>query len=143
MRRSGSRICSIVTKMTRVAGLPQTASERAFDLFLKSSISKPKQRWRCGLCYGTQSRIRWPRCSRCSVPSDGHAASQFAPAFRFMGGNIRRNRNFDGVEPGRKRVSSAKAVSRDSLMSPSLMQQFRHGSRMCRPAKCSIARAEA
>ena len=38
-----------VTKMTRVAGLPQTASERAFDMFLKvrhvQSLNRRKKRF--------------------------------------------------------------------------------------------------
>jgi len=35
-----------ITKMTRIAGLPQTSSERAFDMFLKSNTSSGQ--WRRG-----------------------------------------------------------------------------------------------
>ena len=99
-----------VTKMTRVAGLPQTASERAFDLFLKvQHIQVAKQRRRCRVRHRHANLKHDGRdVHDAALSADGHAASQFAPAFRFMGGNIRRNRDFDGVEPGRKRLSSAK-----------------------------------
>jgi N12 class adenine-specific DNA methylase len=53
--------------MTRVAGLPQTASERAFDLFLKvQHIKRETKEW-CFSPRAHQSQTRWPRCSRCSA----------------------------------------------------------------------------
>ena len=59
-----------ITKMTRVAGLPQTASERAFDLFLKvQHIQARNQGGGVVFATGTPISNTMQRCSPCNAIS--------------------------------------------------------------------------
>ncbi|RRJ96987.1 hypothetical protein Ga0100231_024905 [Opitutaceae bacterium TAV4] len=91
-----------VTKMTRVAGLPQSASERAFDMFLKvQHVQKQKQRRRCRLRHGHAGyQHDGGNVHPETVPANGRFAEPAAGSFRFVGRDLRRNRHGDGTGPG-------------------------------------------
>ena len=58
---------SYLTKMTRIAGLPQTASERAFDMFLKARhVQSLNGGGGVVFATGTPIANSMARCSRCS-----------------------------------------------------------------------------
>ena len=61
-----------VTKMTRIAGLPNSDSNRAFDMFLKIRYLQESVVTAAGSSSPPvhPSPILWPRCTRCSAISD-------------------------------------------------------------------------
>ena len=98
--------------MTRVAGLPQTASERAFDLFLKVQHIQAKNSGG-GVVFATGTPISNTMAEMFTMQrylQMGDAATQRAPAFRLVGGHFRRDRHRDGTEPGRSRLPPAKPL---------------------------------
>ena len=101
-----------VTKMTRVAGLPQTASERAFDLFLKVQHIQARNKGG-GVVFATGTPISNTMAEMFTMQrylQMSSAATESASALRFVGGHVRRDRDGDGAEPGRQRLSPAKPL---------------------------------
>ena len=101
-----------VTKMTRVAGLPQTASERAFDLFLKVQHIQAKNRGG-GVVFATGTPISNTMAEMFTMQrylQMGSAAPKRPPTFRLMGRDVRRNCYRDGTEPGRSGLPFAKPL---------------------------------
>jgi hypothetical protein len=115
-----------VTKMTRVAGLPQTASERAFDLFLKVQHIQAKNRGG-GVVFAT------------GTPISNTMAEMFTMQRYLQMGTLRRNRlqHFDSWAGTFGETVTSMELSPDGsgyrLQSrfarfvnvPELMQQFR------------------
>jgi hypothetical protein len=115
-----------VTKMTRVAGLPQTASERAFDLFLKVQHIQAKNRGG-GVVFAT------------GTPISNTMAEMFTMQRYLQMGTLRRNRlqHFDSWAGTFGETVTTMELSPDGsgyrLQSrfarfvnvPELMQQFR------------------
>jgi hypothetical protein len=115
-----------VTKMTRVAGLPQTASERAFDLFLKVQHIQEKNRGG-GVVFAT------------GTPISNTMAEMFTMQRYLQMGTLRRNglQHFDSWAGTFGETVTAMELSPDGsgyrLQSrfarfvnvPELMQQFR------------------
>ena len=115
-----------VTKMNRVAGLPQTASERAFDLFLKVQHIQAKNRGG-GVVFAT------------GTPISNTMAEMFTMQRYLQMGTLRRNRlqHFDSWAGTFGETVTAMELSPDGagyrLQSrfarfvnvPELMQQFR------------------
>jgi hypothetical protein len=101
-----------VTKMTRVAGLPQTASERAFDMFLKVQHVQ-RQNGGGGVVFATGTPVTNTMAEMFTMQRylqmDVSAAPEIA-ALRLVGRHVRRNRDGDGTRPRWRGLPAQHAV---------------------------------
>ena len=98
-----------VSKMTRIAGLPQTASERAFDMFLKVRYIQ-RMNGGGGVVFATGTPIANSMAEMFTMQrylQMGDAEEAARASFRFVGGNVRRAGDGDGTCPGWRGLPAA------------------------------------
>ena len=115
-----------VSKMTRIAGAAQTASQRAFDMFLKVLHLQRMNRGG-GVVFATGTPIAnsvAEMYTDAAVSPNGCPEGIKGGPFRFLGGHLRRTGDGDGIGAGRVRLPPQHPV-RPFINVPELMQQFR------------------
>ena len=130
------------TKMSRIAGLPNSDSNRAFDMYMKTRYIRRDER-------RARRRLRHRHADLEHHGRDVHDAALSRPgsaegagrrAFRCLGGEFRRGRNVARTCPGRLGIPDAHAVRASSSICRNCCRCSAR-SRTCRPPTCSICRA--
>jgi len=100
-----------VTKMNRIAGLPNSESNRAIDMFIKTRYLKDKSGGRALYSpKARRSRTRWQRCTPRSVISPRKCSRPAAWSISTPGPQLRRGGYIAGTRPGRIGLPDAYAI---------------------------------
>jgi len=110
--------------MTRIAGLPQTSSERAFDMLLKTATFR-RSTAAAELCLRRERHCQQRRRNvyDAAVFANGNPQQAKAATLRFLGGNLRRAGDSDGACARRRGYRLNTRFAR-FINVPELMQIF-------------------
>ena len=101
-----------ISKMTRIAGLPQTASRTRLRYVFESSAHPEGQRRRRGrLCHRHAHRQQHGRnVHHAALSAAGRFEETESASFRFLGGDVRRAGDGDGACAGRRGLPAQHAL---------------------------------